>query len=206
MTAGSFEMDAVLRRSVVCIALLAALACRADDGRPADGARGRGDSTPAVTRAPTCNVEAGTVLTGDGLGALRVGASVEDVVRTCRVVRDTTVPGAEGTAEREISVALGGDTVRAVVSGERVWRLHVRSPNFRTADSLGVGTAVSALRRPGARLLTGEGGVYATLPRHCGLSFRLDGVAPGRARSLAQIDGSTRVAEVLAFGCDRSGS
>lgn len=205
-TPGSFQMDLVVRRTTACIALVAALSCRGDDSRPADGVRDRADSTPAAARTPTCNIETGTVLTGDGLGALRVGAPVEDVARSCRVLRDTTVAGAEGTAEREISVDLGLDTVRAVVSGDRVWRLHIRSSDFRTADSLGVGSPVSALRGSGARQLMGEGGVYVTVPRHCGLSFRLDGVAPGQARSLAQLPDSTRVGELLAFGCDRSGS
>jgi hypothetical protein len=153
-----------------------------------------------------CNVETGTVLTGDGLGALRVGASVEDVARQCRVARDTMVPGAEGTTEREVSVDLGRDTVRAVITGGRVWRLHIRGPAFRTADSIGVGTPATALRRPGARVLAGEGSVYVTLPSHCGLSFRLEGVAPGQVRSPAQIPEATRIGEVLAFGCEGAGS
>jgi hypothetical protein len=146
------------------------------------------------------------VLTGDGIGALRVGTPVDDVARRCRVVRDTTVAGAEGHAEREILVGLGRDTVRAVVTDGRVWRLHVRSPAFRTADSVGVGTQASTLRGAGARVLTGEGSVYVTLPSHCGLSFRLEGVAPGRVRSPAQIPESTRIGEVLAIGCAPSGS
>ena len=141
------------------------------------------------------------MLTGDGIGDLRVGTPVDDVTQRCRVLRDTLVPGPEGATEREIRVDLGRDTVRAVVTDGRIWRLHVQSPAFRTADSLGVGTPATALRRPGARVLTGEGGVYVALPSHCGLSFRLEGVPPGRVRTPTQIPESTRIGEVLAVGC-----
>jgi hypothetical protein len=72
---------------------------------------------------------------------------------------------------------------------------------IRTADSVGVGTPGRALRRPGARVLAGEGAMFVTLPTHCGLSFRLRGVRFGRLSSPAQIPDTAGVDEVLAIGC-----
>ena len=171
---------------------------------------GRGDSvvddSGSVSRdtaAATCGVGADTRLTGDGIGDLRVGTPVEQVTRGCRVVRDTVVRGAEGTQERRLLVDLGGDIVFAVVDSSRVWRIHVNTPAFRTSDSLGVGTPASELRRPGARLLAGEGAMYVTLPSHCGLSFRLRGVEFGRPSSMSDVPSSATVNEVLAIGCSR---
>jgi hypothetical protein len=105
--------------------------------------------------------------------------------------------------ERRLVVDLDRDSVVAVIDSSRVWRIHVRTPAFRTADSLGVGTPVSALRRPGARLLTGEGAYYVTLPTQCGLSFHLQGVEFGRVTSLSQVPASATVDEVLVIGCSR---
>ena len=155
-----------------------------------------------MTGAPaTCGVEPGDALTGDGIGDLRVGAPVEEVSRSCRVLSDAIVPGVEGISERLLLVDLGRDTVRAVVTEGRIGRVHVRGRAYRAADSLGVGTPASALRRPGARVLTGEGTVFVALPGHCGLSFRIRGVPPGRASSPEQIPDTALVDEVLAFGC-----
>ncbi len=192
-------------------AALAIAACQPTESASRDTAGLPGDSAPAgesaaaAAAAPTGGVDTRTRITGDGIGELRVGAAVESVARSCRVMRDTTVPGIEGTQERRIVVDLGRDTVSAVIDSNRVWRLHVRTPAFRTSDSLGVGTLASALRRPGAKVLIGEGAIFVTLPSHCGLSFRLRGVEFGRVRTLAQIPGSASVDEVLAIGC-RGGS
>jgi hypothetical protein len=153
----------------------------------------------------TCGIDERTVLTGDGIGDLRVGVPVERVMRTCRIVRDAVVQDTEGMPERRLVADLGRDSVTAVVGSNRVWRVHVRSPAFRTADSLGVGTPATALRRPGAKVLTGEGAHFVTLPSHCGLSFRLRGVEFGRVRTPAEIPAGATVGEVLVVGCRRDG-
>jgi hypothetical protein len=191
--------------------VVAIAACQRSDSTITDSASvgrttspGAARDTPVASTA-TCGISADTPLTGDGVGDLRVGATVETINGRCRVVGDTVAPAAEGSQERRLLVDLGRDTVIAVVDSNRVWRLHVATPAFKTTDSLGVGAAVSALRRPGARLLTGEGAYYVTLPGHCGLSFRLRGVAFGRASSLSQVPATASVDEVLVIGCSRSG-
>jgi hypothetical protein len=181
------------RRAFSCAAFLAMAACQRRDAAPA------ADTAPPG--ATTCGVNAGTALTGDGLGDLRIGAAVDQVARNCRVLRDTTALGIEGEPERTILIDLERDSVTAVVSADKIWRVHVRTPAFRTADSLGVGTAVTALQNRRPQILTGEGKVFVRLPTHCGLSFRLGGVVAGRTFSLELIPESVVVDEVLAFGC-----
>ena len=190
--------------TLVSAAALAVYACqRGDTASSRDTATATRDGATTVAAAPTCGVDAHTPLTGDGISDLRVGAPVEAIARSCRILRDTTGLGAEGMQERRILVDLRRDSVVAVVDSNRVWRLHVSSPAFRTSDSLGVGTPASALRRAGARALTGEGKVFVTLPSHCGLSFRLRGVQAGRVSSVSQLPPGV-VDEVLAIGCSRS--
>jgi hypothetical protein len=181
-------------------ALFLSQSCRGRDAAPGEDTTPPAAGPTAAAREPTCGVDERTALTGDGIGALRVGASVDDVARVCRVLSDTTALGTEGQQERTILVDLGRDSVTAVVSDSRVWRIHVRTPAFRTADSLGVGTPVRTLRQHRPQLLTGEG-VFLRLPSHCGLSFRLRDAAPGRVSSPRQLADSIVVDEVLAFGC-----
>jgi hypothetical protein len=188
---------------VLAGALLAACLQACDRGGSTSGedtSPAHAGPTTAVT-APTCAVGARTPLTGEGIGALRVGATVDEVGRACRILRDTTGLRAAAMPERTILVDLGRDSVLAVIVADRVWRVHVPSPRFRTADSLGVGTPASALRRPAAEVLAGEGAVFVRLPSHCGLSFRLRGATLGRVSTPAQIPDSAVVDEVLAVGC-----
>jgi hypothetical protein len=187
--------------TIVCAIALLAQACEERDSAPVGDASAARASGTAAAAPATCRVGAGTTLTGNGLGALRVGASVEEVARACRVIRDATAPGPEGMTERRIVVDLGRASVSAVVDSGRVWRVHVRTPAFRTADWLGVGTPGRALRRSGAQVLTGEGAHFIRLASHCGLSFRLRGVEFGRLRTPAQIPDTAVVDEVLAVGC-----
>ena len=192
-------------RAAACATAFFLDACqRSDTASCADTSPARTGTTSAATAA-TCGAGPRTTLTGDGIGDLRVGARVEDVARICRILRDTTGLGTEGQQERTILVDLGRDSVAAVVSAGRVWRVHVQSPAFRTADSLGVGTPVGAFRLRGPEILMGEGNVFLRLPSHCGLSFRLRDVTPGRASSLQQMPDSAVVDEVLAIGCSGGG-
>jgi hypothetical protein len=194
-----------LRCTVLCGAFFVAQACQRRDAAPeGDTARARPGAPPSAT-GPTCGVDARAALTGDGIGSLRVGTTVEDIARICRILRDTIGLGTEGQQERTILVDLSRDSVAAVVSAGRVWRVHVQSPAFRTADSLGVGTPVEAFRHRRPEILTGEGNVYLRLPSHCGLSFRLRDVVAGRASSLGQLPDSAVVDEVLAVGCTSQG-
>ena len=162
-------------------------------------------STPAPGPAGCTD----TRLSGAGVGELRIGASVASVKTTCRVGRDTTVTGVEGMLARVIPVDVGGEHVEAEIVDDKVWRLAVRSPRYRTADSLGVGTPLTRLlqlREPRGNM--GEGALYFTSPAHCGLSFKLSENRPlppsgqdWNAAALRRLPASTRVTEVLVVGC-----
>ncbi len=197
-------------RIISILFLLASTACSdTADTTPGPEPAGQGE-TPTVapsgavaSRAPRCGINDGTLLSGDGLGQLRVGAALGDVRAHCTVLRDTTMPGAEGMPERRIGVDLTSDTVEAIVVNDSVWRIHVDGSSFRTTEGLGVGSTVAELRQGrAARVLAGEGSMFVTLADHCGLSFRLSGVPFGPERPAAELPADGRVVEVLAFGCD----
>jgi hypothetical protein len=148
------------------------------------------------------------VITDEGIGELRIGATVESVRQKCTVVSDKTAPGAEGMPARKLAVALARDTVEAEIVDGRVWRIAVHSPRLRTADSLGVGTTLARLlqlRNP--RGMTGEGKFFVASPQRCGMSFRLANAGPGAQRGdldsagLSRLPKSAVVSEVLVFGC-----
>jgi hypothetical protein len=175
-------------RILVAVSLVGA-ACGSESGR----------LTPQTS---TCGVTDSTRLSGNGVGALRVGATVDSVRAVCQVVRDTTLEfGNEGQPERRVAVLVSADTVETAVEGGKVWRIEVITPSIQTTDSLGVGTTAASLRAKGATLAVGDRGVFALVPSHCGLSFHLGGVDPAHGRSWTGIADSVRVDMVLVFGC-----
>ena len=148
------------------------------------------------------------VVRDEGMGELQIGAPVDSVSAHCLVLRDTTAIGAEGMPARKLAVFLPPDTVEAEVVNNRIWRLSIVSPHFRTADSLGVGTPLSRLlklRNP--RGMTGEGKFFVASPEHCGMSFRLLNAGPGAQKGdldqagLKRLPKSAVVSEILVFGC-----
>jgi len=157
-----------------------------------------GDTPPASN----CGLGREPLLTGNGIGDLRIGATAEHVHKQCDVISDTTLQfGAEGMPERRIAVRLGPDTVEGTVVSDKVWRLEVLSPRFRTEDSLGVGSTAGQIRQQAVQYLGyGEGGPFVSLPKHCGLSFELAGVK-GFARSWNQVPNTATVRKVLVLGC-----
>lgn len=161
-------------------------------------------TTGASGRKSSCGSE---VLGEEGIGELRIGATVEAVRQKCNVVRDTTAPGIEGMPARKLAVALSRDTVEAEIVDGRVWRIAVHSPRLRTADALGVGTSIGRLRElKEPRGMMGEGQFFVASPQHCGMSFRVANAGP-RARGdmnragLFRLPETAAVAEVLIFGC-----
>lgn len=145
---------------------------------------------------------------GTGVGALRIGATVDSVRRACAVVRDTTEIRAEGMPARILTVAFGADTVEAEVVDGHVWRITLSRARFRTADSLGVGVPIGRLLSlPGIHGMTGEGALYLASPVHCGLSFRItDPVldsppAEWTTAVLERLPATSVVTAVLIFGC-----
>jgi hypothetical protein len=135
------------------------------------------------------------------------------VKHTCKVVEDYVGPGAEGMTERYLVVDFDTAQVRAIVVDDRVWRVHVTSAAFRTADSIGVGTPLPRLLNlPGIRGAEGEGRLFAMSPERCGVSFRLSHVPRGgehrgawSKEALQALPVETVVDEVLVFGCGADG-
>lgn len=147
-----------------------------------------------------CGVDSRTVLSDSGIGALRIGATADQVKAQCTVLSDTTLEqGAEGMPQRLMTVVTGSVNTVAEIEGGAVWRIRISSPRYRTADSLGVGSTVAQLRAPGAKLALGEG-QFILRPDHCGKSFKIAGPL-GRAMTLDAVSDSLRVESVLIFGC-----
>lgn len=141
------------------------------------------------------------MLTDSGIGALRIGATVEDIRSRCMVLsEDTAALAAEGQTEHRLVVVTGStNTTLAIVDG-RIWRIYVASQLFRTTDSLGVGTTVGQLRGPNARLARGEG-TFVLRGDHCGLSFQLGPGVPPTSQTLDAVPDSVRVERVLVIRC-----
>ena len=198
-----------MRYALVVVCLLAC--SRGATSKPRDrGSSKVGTASDVAPASPSCGVSARTVLTGSGVGELQVGKSVERVRGVCAVVRDTTLLGDEALPERQIAVAVAGDTILATIDSGRVWRITLERPKIRTVDSLGVGSRLSdLLRQPRATGEEGEGVLYVLLPSHCGLSFRIaheladnEHRATWSARDLENIPQESMVDEVLVTGCE----
>lgn len=156
-----------------------------------------------------CGISDTTQVTSDGVGELRLGRSVADVSAKCNVVRDTTELGEEAQPVRVVTVVVAGDTLSAVIDSGRVWRIHVTRAGLQTADSLGVGTTLARLLAEGdATGIEGESGLFVTLTRKCGVSFRIGhSIALDMHRSewdiehLRSLPPDSRVDLVLLYGC-----
>jgi hypothetical protein len=146
------------------------------------------------------------LIDSDGIGTIRIGMSADSVQSRCKVLRDTTQPDNEGMAERVLMVDIGGDSVAVEVDSGRVWRIDVRTPRLRTADSLGVGTPIASLLalEGGVQGLAGEGSLFLLAQARCGLSFELSARATGgdwQRPQLRTLPPTTRVKRVLVIGC-----
>jgi hypothetical protein len=167
------------------------------------------DSSPSAAGAPSPSGCSSTLLRGTGIGALRIGATLASVRNSCNVRDEATIMGAEGMPARIAYVEANGKLVDAEIVDDKVWRLAIRIPDFRTTDSLGVGTPLSRLLElPEPRGMMGEGALYFASPAHCGLSFKLSENRPlppsgqnWNAAALKRLPPTTKVTEVLAVGC-----
>lgn len=188
-------------RTLRCaIATLSLLACT--DRAPKVGQLEAGGSL----HSPNCSVTDRTLITGNGLGDLRIGATVAEVKARCHVVGDSVMLGAEALPIRIVSVLMLDDTVHAEIDSGRVWRVAFNRARWRTAEGLGVGSRLEDVERTGTLAgLSGEGLVYVQSKELCGLSFRLDAhpwLPPPQWSSaeLQSLRGS-KVDQVLVFGC-----
>lgn len=189
-----------LVRRALCLACLV-VACRGEPPK----SDARADTSPLRdTIAASC---AGHRFDGAGIGAVRIGATVDSVRKSCRVVRDTTETRQEGLPTRVLAIEMLDDTLEAEIDSGRVWRIRVTHPRFRTADSIGVGTPIGRLLElPGVRGLTGEGSLYLMSPAHCGLSFRMTDPkhqlqADWTLATLRRLPSTSVVTEILVLGC-----
>ena len=164
----------------------------------------------AATAPPATRCDAKTI-SADGVGPIRIGADVDSVKSFCDVVRDTTQRGGEGMMERRITISIPPGKLDAEIVDGRVWRLDIRSPSFRTADSLGVGSTLSELlRHQDPKPAAGEGIVVVMLRDHCGMSFVLAGgfrsgvFRKWIAAELAKLPSSTKVERVFVVGCPKN--
>ncbi|MGI8400208.1 MAG: hypothetical protein ACR2NS_01205 [Gemmatimonadaceae bacterium] len=202
-----------MKRTALITLLWALSGCgtKSDQPAPASGQPSVGTAEHAATDvvsrdSPSCG---NGILTGEGVGKLRIGESVESVRRDCTVVSDTTQLGAEGMPSRIVAVLFPQDTVHAEIVDGKVWRVEIRSPHFSTADSLRVGTSLARLLKSKTpQGMTGEGALFVVSPDHCGLSFKLSDNGPPVLRDptpaqLSRLPAATRITEILIVGCHK---
>jgi hypothetical protein len=156
-----------------------------------------------------CGVTRYSVLTDLGIGDLQVGRTTASVKRSCAVVRDAIEP-MEGIPQRVLRVLIGGDTVRATVLDDLIWRISVTTSRLATRDGLRVGTPISrVVTEQGATMTEGEDGLYVMLPSHCGLSLRFafpSRAPPGKAWTpglLERFHGNAVVNKIFVTRCVR---
>ena len=188
-----------LVRKLACMkTLLLAVVGACSAGGPAQKPPASESASKEVSAA--CDAR---LLTDEGIGALRIGMSVDSIRTVCRVLRDTVVTDMEGMPSRRLTIGTGPDSVEAEIVENKLWRLSVYAPRFQSADSLGVGTSIARFKAiAGARAMRGEGAVYAAIPAHCGMSFQLTGFKPAAGAVVLQtLPPSVTVLRVLIFGC-----
>jgi hypothetical protein len=152
-------------------------------------------------------------LTGDGVGAVRVGSSVEAVRKACHVPVRKLKKGEAPPPANLLEIKIGMTPVQAEIAEGHVWRVIVDGGAFHTLDKIGVDSPLSAvLATGGARANQTEGVIYATNAANCGVAFALD-YKPRRgedrdnwtAEGLGRLPPDTKVARVLMSGCKPSG-
>jgi hypothetical protein len=187
--------------TVSCLAAVS-VACgspREPERRDSAPSAPAGSTTAPVSMHPP-------ILSGKGIGCARIGDSVATLRRSCNVLSDTVVQGAEGMPERLLIVRIHGASVTATPFDDVIGRIVVADSTLRTGDGLGVGsTLAELLARPGVGTIEGEGRVFVTIPAHCGLSFQLAARRDGRGGTTRDVvfafPRATVVERVLIFGC-----
>jgi hypothetical protein len=133
---------------------------------------------------------------------LQIGRQAREIPALCDVLFDSvSMTGGEGSLVRRMAVRIARDTVTAWIERDRVWRIDIQSDGLQTADSIHVGTPMSALVAKGAKYLGyGEGGPYVELPSSCGLSFEVGNLSR-RARSMRDLPAKATVRRISIVGC-----
>ena len=201
-----------MKKALLLLGLMT-LACRKVDNTVPDSIAVADSPVAAVDSAiaqKTCGVTGTPTLEENGIGELKQARPVSEVAALCEVLSDSEQRGQEGMMERVLVVNLAGESVRSIVQDDRIFRIEVNTPRFRTADSLGVDTPLSRIASMrGAQFAPGEDGVYGFSPDHCGLSFRFS--LPWRppaggqwtAKQIEKEHGTAAVNRVIVIPCRR---
>ena len=154
--------------ALLALVPLLPLAC---DDREAATADTAAPPAPVVANTDDCTLGPAEVDSA-GVGDVRLGMTAAEVERTCPS-RDTAVTLGEGLVEPALVVQVGSARAVAVVGEDnRVARIvvPVRGP---TANGVGVGSRIGALRRLHGRIcgMVGEGRIVVAAARLPGVSF-----------------------------------
>lgn len=160
-----------------------------------------------------CGIQSGTRLDNDGVGAIRIGATLDQLESECQLVIDTVVYPDYTHAQHVVGFKVDKDVIEAIVdSGGQVTEIRVTSYRWKTVEGLGVDTELAKfLGVPGLRGIPGleqELAVFLQVPQYCGLDFRLpwygssanppDSVTVGFLQTLPP---KSTVTSVIVHGC-----
>ena len=186
-------------------------ACRDERSAGSVSAKGAAIQSAPNQSEPTdkCVGHAGVTISGNEVGSVRMGSTVQAVRAACKVLRDSVDYNAEAIPERAIAVVVGADTILAAIdSTGRVARIEVTGTVFQTRDSLGVGTSFTRLAQIAEATASElDGRLYVTAPSQCGITFgmRYEGperlIAHMKASALLGSVRPMRVDEVIVTGC-----
>lgn len=163
----------------------------------------------AVPAEVRCTDRQDAVVTGAGVGPIRIRMRVNELPASCPIVGDTTLR-LEGELQPAVLIDVDGDTILAEVVDERVWRITVSDRDLRTLDGIGVGTPAARLAvYSDAVIASGEGSYFVIAEAsHCGLSFALPQLRHRserwRREDLVDLPDTVRVQSILVIGACHS--
>jgi hypothetical protein len=118
-----------------------------------------------------CGLAKNPTITGEGIGAMRIGAFAREIKKLCRVVSDSVEPDDEANPQRTIRVKSGSDLFAIRVDHGRVGYITVFGGPWTTGRGIGVGSLLSKLfALPQLEGGEGEGALYAFSSVFCGLA------------------------------------
>lgn len=138
-------------------------------------------ASPAVAQAGghgDCGIQSGARLENNGVGTIRIGASLGQLGQKCEIVHDTVIYPDDTHAEHVVAIKVDKDVIETIVdTGGSVVEIRVATYRWKTAEGLGVDTDLARfLEIPGLDGIPGssqELAVFLQVPQYCGLDFRL---------------------------------